>query len=187
MYEIKEKKGKKKLDYVVFNISFQYLFFRYLANGVWDMYAVRTRKHVVTYLCCPEPYPELHYLLVFKRHPAFYIYYMVLPCLFLSVLSLLVFYLPPDCGEKLTLSITNLLALVVFQQIIAENMPPSDDESPIIGKLSLTINARVKEHLEPTYRKSSPLFTFSTKSLGQDSLSVHLFSKKLGQDSPARK
>ena len=99
------------------------------------MVAVRAKRVVVTYLCCPEPYPQLHYRLVFRRYPEFYIYYMVLPCLFLSVLSLLVFYLPPDCGEKLTLSITNLLALVVFQQIIAENMPPSADDSPLIGKL----------------------------------------------------
>ncbi|XP_072051148.1 neuronal acetylcholine receptor subunit alpha-9-like [Amphiura filiformis] len=106
---------------------------RYLANGVWDMVAVRAKRVVKKYLCCPEPYPEIHYLLVFKRHAAFYIFYMVLPCLFLSILSLLVFYLPPDCGEKLTLSITNLLALVVFQQLIAENMPPSSENSPVIG------------------------------------------------------
>ena len=98
------------------------------------MVAVRTKRKVVKYLCCPEPYPEVHYRVIFKRHHEFYIYYMVLPCVFLSALSLLVFYLPPDCGEKLTLSITNLLALVVFQQIIAENMPPSSDDSPIIGK-----------------------------------------------------
>ena len=32
-----------------------------------------------------------------------------------------------------------------------------------------SINACVKEHLEPTHLKSSPLFTFSTKSLRQDS------------------
>ena len=58
------------------------------------------------------------------------------------------------------------------------------------------INASVKGHLEPTHLKSSPLFTFSTKLLGQDSPSVHLFSKaigsrftiakiKLGEDSPS--
>ena len=56
--------------------------------------------------------------------------------------------------------------------------------------------AHVKGHLEPTHLKSSPLLTFSTKSLGQDSPSVHLFSKiigsrfttakiKLGEDSPS--
>ncbi|XP_072014930.1 acetylcholine receptor subunit beta-like [Amphiura filiformis] len=68
---------------------------------------------------------------------------MVLPCLLLSILSLLVFYLPPDCGEKLTLSITNLLALVVFQQIIAENMPPSSDDSPLIGTCFICMIAMV--------------------------------------------
>ncbi|XP_072014874.1 neuronal acetylcholine receptor subunit alpha-9-like [Amphiura filiformis] len=106
---------------------------RYIVNGVWDMVEHRAKRIVEYYLCCPEPYPEVHYNMVFKRHPAFYIFYMILPCLLLSILSLLVFYLPPDCGEKLTLSITNLLALVVFQQIIAENMPPSSEDSPILG------------------------------------------------------
>ena len=39
--------------------------------------------------------------------------------------------------------------------------------------------------LEPTHFKSSPLFTFWIKSLGQNSPSVHLFSVlQLGQDSP---
>ena len=62
--------------------------------------------------------------------------------------------------------------------------------------LGLNINACIKGHLEPTHLKSSPLFTFSTKSLGQDSPSIHLFSKiigssfttakiKLGEDSPS--
>ena len=60
----------------------------------------------------------------------------------------------------------------------------------------LSLNVHIKGHLEPTHLKSSPLFTLSTKSLGQDSPSVHLFSItvgsrfttakiKLGEDSPA--
>ena len=44
----------------------------------------------------------------------------------------------------------------------------------------LALNACVKGHLEPTHLKSSPLFTFSTKSLGQDSPAIHLFSKLIG-------
>ena len=42
-------------------------------------------------------------------------------------------------------------------------------------KIMLLINAHVKGYLEPAQLKSSPLFTFSTKLLGQDSPSVHLF------------
>ena len=55
---------------------------------------------------------------------------------------------------------------------------------------NLTFNlnyACVKGHLEPTYLKSSPLFTFSTKLLGQDSPSVHLFSKTIGSRLTAAK
>ena len=40
--------------------------------------------------------------------------------------------------------------------------------------------AHIKGHLEPTHLKSSPLFTLSTKPLGQDSPSVHLFSITIG-------
>ena len=68
-----------------------------------------------------------------------------------------------------------------------------------LGKLDPnTINsyAFVKGHLKPTHLKFSPLFTFTTELLGQDSPSVHLFSKtigsrftaakiKLGEDSPS--
>ena len=59
------------------------------------------------------------------------------------------------------------------------------------------LNARVKGHIEPTHLKSSPLFTFSTKLLGQDLPPIHLLSKingsrfttakiKFGEDSPSR-
>ena len=49
-----------------------------------------------------------------------------------------------------------------------------------MGSTHCERNACVKGHLEPTHLKSSPLFTFSTKSLGQDSPSVHVFSKTIG-------
>ena len=41
------------------------------------------------------------------------------------------FYLA-DSGEKISLGVTILLSLTVFQLIVAEQMPPSED-IPIIG------------------------------------------------------
>ena len=107
---------------------------RFIGTGVWDFVSIKEDRHEILYPCCPEPYYELVYTLIFRRQASFYISYLILPTVFLSLLSVLVFYLPVDCGEKLTLSITNLLALVVFQQLIAETMPPSGDASPLIGK-----------------------------------------------------
>ena len=51
------------------------------------------------------------------------------------------------------------------------------------GIASIMINlaiiyACIKGHLDPTHLKSSPLFTFSTKSLGQDTPSIHRLGVK---------
>ncbi|KAJ8342694.1 hypothetical protein SKAU_G00326220 [Synaphobranchus kaupii] len=43
------------------------------------------------------------------------------------------FYLPADSGEKVSLGVTVLLALTVFQLLVAESMPPSENV-PLIGK-----------------------------------------------------
>lgn len=43
------------------------------------------------------------------------------------------FWLPPDSGEKITLTITILLALTVFLQLITEYTPKAAKSLPIIG------------------------------------------------------
>ena len=51
---------------------------------------------------------------------------------------------------------------------------------PIRNVVLMHVSKGVKGYLEPTHLKFSPLFTFSTKSLGQDSPSVHPFSTTIG-------
>ena len=53
--------------------------------------------------------------------------------------------------------------------------------------LSICSYAIVKGRLEPTHLKSSPLFTFTTKSLGQDCLPIQPFSKTIGSRLTAAK
>jgi hypothetical protein len=59
---------------------------------------------------------------------------MIFPFSILSCLTLFVFWLPPDSGEKITLTITILLALTVFLQLISEYTPKASSNLPIIGK-----------------------------------------------------
>ena len=53
------------------------------------------------------------------------------------VLAPLGFYLPADSGEKVSLGVTVLLALTVFQLMVAESMPPSESV-PYIGDNMMT-------------------------------------------------
>ena len=54
------------------------------------------------------------------------------------LLSVTGFLLPPDSGEKVTLGLTVLLAFSVFMLLVAENMPPTSEYIPLIGRSIVT-------------------------------------------------
>lgn len=72
----------------------------------------------------------------YRRKTLYYMYNVVLPCMMMSVLTLLVFCLPPDSGEKIALGVTVLLAFSVFMLAIAEKMPETSESIPLIGESS---------------------------------------------------
>ena len=65
-----------------------------------------------------------------------YRYNIVFPCMMMSTLTVLVFCLPPDSGEKIALGVTVLLAFSVFMLAIAEKMPETSESIPLIGKMT---------------------------------------------------
>ncbi|XP_012869410.1 PREDICTED: neuronal acetylcholine receptor subunit alpha-10 [Dipodomys ordii] len=91
------------------------------------------RRRVLTYGCCSEPYPDVTFTLLLRRRAAAYVCNLLLPCVLISLLAPLAFHLPADSGEKVSLGVTVLLALTVFQLILAESMPPAES-MPLIGK-----------------------------------------------------
>ncbi|CAD6184307.1 unnamed protein product [Caenorhabditis auriculariae] len=105
----------------------------YVPSGEFDLIKVYQKRRVVKYTCCPEPYPDITFFIYIRRKTLYYLYNIVFPCLMMSVLTLLVFVLPPDSGEKIALGITVLLAFSVFVLAIVEKMPETSDSMPLIG------------------------------------------------------
>lgn len=52
---------------------------------------------------------------------------------YFAVLSLLSFFLPSEAGERITLVITNMLALTVFMLIVADILPATSEVVPLIS------------------------------------------------------
>ncbi|MCI4385380.1 hypothetical protein PGIGA_G00049820 [Pangasianodon gigas] len=102
-------------------------------NVEWECDGMPATKNVIMYGCCSDPYPDITYTLLLRRRSSFYIFNLLLPCFLISFLAPLGFFLPADSGEKVSLGVTVLLALTVFQLVVAESMPPSESV-PLIGK-----------------------------------------------------
>ncbi|KAJ8416880.1 hypothetical protein AAFF_G00327580 [Aldrovandia affinis] len=113
---------------------------RFMKSGEWVMKDYRSWKHWVRYACCPEtPYLDITYHFLMLRLPLYFIVNVIIPCMLFSFLTGLVFYLPTDSGEKMTLSISVLLSLTVFLLVIVELIPSTSSAVPLIGKYMLFI------------------------------------------------
>ncbi|XP_067409523.1 neuronal acetylcholine receptor subunit beta-3 [Emydura macquarii macquarii] len=106
-------------------------------NGEWEILNAKgmkgSRKDAL------HSYPFITYSFVLRRLPLFYTLFLIVPCLGLSFLTVLVFYLPSDEGEKLSLSTSVLVSLTVFLLVIEEIIPSSSKVIPLIGEYLLFI------------------------------------------------
>ena len=78
--------------------------------------------------------------LTLKRRPAFIIVHSVLPMMLLSVLNILVFVLPTESGEKISLSITMFLAFAIFLTMLSDSLPRNSLTLPIFSMYCILIN-----------------------------------------------
>uniref|UniRef100_A0A3B5B8A5 Neuronal acetylcholine receptor subunit alpha-7-like n=1 Tax=Stegastes partitus TaxID=144197 RepID=A0A3B5B8A5_9TELE len=106
----------------------------YMPNGEWDLLEVPGGRHEVFYDCCAEPYPDITFVVTLRRRTLFYALNLLIPCVLLSSMTLVVFLLPANSGEKISLGITVLLSLTVFMLMVAEIMPATSDSVPLIGQ-----------------------------------------------------
>jgi hypothetical protein len=73
-----------------------------------------------------------------KRRPTFAVINIVLPMLFIMVLNLLVFIIPVESGERVSYSITVLLAIAVFLTLVGDNLPKTSKPTAILSYFLLT-------------------------------------------------
>ena len=110
----------------------------YYLSVEWDIMEVPAQRNEKYYSCCGDtPFPDIFFNITLRRKTLFYTVNLIIPCVGISCLSVLVFYLPADSGEKMSLCVSILLSLTVFFLLLAEIIPPTSLTVPLLGKYLL--------------------------------------------------
>uniref|UniRef100_A0A671QLC2 Acetylcholine receptor subunit delta n=1 Tax=Sinocyclocheilus anshuiensis TaxID=1608454 RepID=A0A671QLC2_9TELE len=109
-------------------------------NGEWEIVHKPARKNIYKNIPMESnKHQDITFYLIIRRKPLFYVVNIIIPCVLISFLASLVYYLPADSGEKMTLSISVLLALSVFLLLISQRLPETSMAVPLIVKYLMFI------------------------------------------------
>ncbi|XP_031465511.1 acetylcholine receptor subunit beta-like, partial [Phasianus colchicus] len=136
-------------------------------NGQWEIVHGAALQH-------EGLHEDVTFILIIRRKPLFYIINVLVPSVLLTMLAVSTFYLPPDAGEKMTLSLFALLTLTVFLLLLADKVPATSLAVPLIGRyltgalvlltLSVTLSVgvlNVHHRVPTTHRMPQGLRTVS--------------------------
>lgn len=114
-------------------------------NGVeFDLLEAQQKISTVVYTLADgtdEPYTDITINIHIGRKPLNYIYSVVAPCIIFSILILVVFWLPPESREKITLGILVLLGLTIMLWAIADKLPQNGISIPLLGIYIIVVMA----------------------------------------------
>ncbi|XP_075056699.1 acetylcholine receptor subunit delta isoform X1 [Mixophyes fleayi] len=109
-------------------------------NGEWEIVHIPAKKNIDRSVSPDSTkYQDITFYLIIKRKPLFYIINILAPCVLIALMANLVFYLPADSGEKMTLAISVLLAQSVFLLLISQRLPETSFAIPLISKYLMFI------------------------------------------------
>jgi nicotinic acetylcholine receptor alpha-1 len=90
-------------------------------NGKWDITAMSTSTET------NGGKTVLSYRLNLQRKSSFYILFLIVPAILLSILNAFVFVLPAGSGEKVGYTIAVFLSYALFYTILSESLPKNSD------------------------------------------------------------
>ncbi|XP_069142508.1 neuronal acetylcholine receptor subunit beta-3-like [Argopecten irradians] len=94
-----------------------------------------------TSLLIPEENSDTIYFfeIVIRRKPTYFVNIIVFPSILLSIMTIGVYFIPVEEGERIGCGMTILLAFTVFLIQVADHLPENSETLPIIGLYFLMV------------------------------------------------
>uniref|UniRef100_A0A8C4Y8D7 5-hydroxytryptamine receptor 3B n=1 Tax=Gopherus evgoodei TaxID=1825980 RepID=A0A8C4Y8D7_9SAUR len=140
----------------------------FLDDGEWELLSVPSHPRVLHMET--GRFAQIQFNVVIRRRPLLYVVSLLIPSLFLMVIDLASFYLPPNCGTRITFKTSVLVGYTVFKVNMSDKLPGTAVSTPLIGVFFTVCMA----FLVLSLSKSILLVKFLH--LGEDPVRERLFS-----------
>ncbi|XP_041369692.1 acetylcholine receptor non-alpha chain-like [Gigantopelta aegis] len=144
----------------------------YARHGEWSFVSSSVYLHNDTDDI--NTFRTLMFTLKFRRRWQFYSQYLLLPIMLNSILMISAFLLPIDSGERLTFSLTVLLAYVVLLTIVTNNLPPISTRTSV---LHIYLSSLMVLGTVVTLFSIGLLSLYNTEESDRISFALHTFTK----------
>ncbi|KAK6187535.1 hypothetical protein SNE40_005537 [Patella caerulea] len=98
-------------------------------SGTWNLAHLLAKEEFIDFV----GQQQLILQISLSRYPLFYVLTIILPICLLAVLNPVVFLVPAESGEKISLSVSILLAYSVILSALSELLPEVSDNISILG------------------------------------------------------
>lgn len=90
------------LNHYIPNMEWKLIDFRYRSNLKWASGTIAPRKCLFRYYsCCEYPYPDISYFFAIKRNPSYYLFTLIVPSAFITIVTVIGFFTPhSSTGEN---------------------------------------------------------------------------------------
>ncbi|XP_015749407.1 PREDICTED: neuronal acetylcholine receptor subunit alpha-7-like [Acropora digitifera] len=109
---------------------------RFVESGNWNItniyFEVTETDHGE---CCRFNFSEAVYTVQMKRKSLYYTFYLMIPCIILTILAMSSFLIHVESGERIGFVTTVLLSMTVFLLMIPSFLPVTSDGVPVLGVL----------------------------------------------------
>lgn len=107
---------------------------RFVNDGKeWEIDKVIVLHEDFTYLL-GYVYPYIRYSFVMRREATLYRHFFIVPGVMLAFLTLYIFFIPPESGERITLAVGILISDILLTMLLERHIPTDAGIVPVIGK-----------------------------------------------------
>ncbi|KPP70435.1 5-hydroxytryptamine receptor 3B-like [Scleropages formosus] len=103
----------------------------FMNDGEWELLSVPSRYRRLHME--DQDYAQIQFNVVIRRRPLLYVVSLLIPSIFLMVVDVISFYLPPNSGTRITFKTSILLGYTVFRVNMMDELPATAIKTPLIG------------------------------------------------------